>query len=602
MGIFYLLSVVLLIIGILLFKKTENKQNFISSLCLTIIGFLCYQTIVAYFLNLIKIPISLFIIGILNILICAILIGATIFKKKQIQNYTIKKQDLIFILIMLLINLPILYKEFGFLENFRYTSTDSVMHCQAAITFSKGDYLLDSMTNWEAINPTFMIAGYVNSGMFMKALVGFIGEFNLYKVYMFMDILYYLIIGYVFYLTLTSSKKVSSIGKYILAFIISIIFMIGYPLNSVITGFHYFTLGILEFITIIYVIKAIEPQAKRTAYVLLFLLNTGIMLTYNLFAPIIYLAEFIYFIYKARENREKIFGKKFILKILLTLIIPGIIGVSFFVLPRILENIVLENQQQLWIDGYIYINYWSNMLIFIPFAIYYIIKKARENKMNIEIITFLVICLFMLLFYLGLALGYVSTYYFMKLYYLLNILLLVLFFKSLCMIADNKKIGKTISGIIVVVYSILLIGNLIFVNVEAYDFQKEKENIGKMFDIYNTNKGIMEYVQNMFTDDRMNALEYIYDNSLIKEQNLLYLGDYVDNFIFKMFFTYENRGGIDKPNIEEHIQKWNEGQYEYLVVFLKDVYLQYYSKILDLQNSKILFESPNCVIYEFVEN
>ena len=208
----------------------------------------------------------------------------------------------------------------------------------------------------------------------------------------------------------------------------------------------------------------------------------------------------------------------------------------------------------------------------------------------------------MLLFYLGLALGYVSTYYFMKLYYLLNILLLVLFFKSLCMIADTKKIGKTISGIIVVVYSILLIGNLIFVNVEAYDFQKEKENIGKMFDIYNTNKGIMEYVQNMFTDDRMNALEYIYDNSLIKEQNLLYLGDYVDNFIFKMFFTYENRGGIDKPNIEEHIQKWNEGQYEYLVVFLKDVYLQYYSKILDLQNSKILFESPNCVIYEFVEN
>ena len=602
MGIFYLLSVVLLIIGILLFKKTENKQNFISSLCLTIIGFLCYQTIVSYFLDLIRIPISLFTIGILNILICAILIGITVFKKKQIQKYFVKKQDVIFLIIMLAINLPILYKEFGPLENFRYTSTDSVMHCQAAITFSKGDFLLDSMSNWEAINPTFMIAGYVNSGMLMKALVGFIGEFNLYKVYMFMDILYYLMIGYVFYLILTSSKKVNSIGKYILSYIISIVFMIGYPLNSVITGFHYFTLGLLEFITIIYVIKAIEPQAKSMAYVLMFLLNTGIMLTYNLFAPIIYLAEFIYFIYQTKMNKEKIFSKKFILTILTILVIPGIIGVSFFVLPRILENIVLENQQQLWIDGYIYINYWSNMLIFIPFAIYYIIKKAKENKMNMEIITFLVICLFMILFYLGLALGYVSTYYFMKLYYLLNILLLVLFFKSLCMMANNRKIGKIISGIVVAVYSILLIGNLIFVNVGAYDFQNEKENIGKMFDIYNTNKGIMKYVQTIFTDDRMDALEYIYDNNLIKGQNLLYLGDYVDNFIFKMFFTYENRGGIDKPNIEEHIQKWNDGQYEYLVVFLKDVYLQYYSKVLDLQNSKILFESPNCVIYKFVEN
>ena len=59
MGIFYLLSVVLLIIGILLFKKTENKQNFISSLCLTIIGFICYQAIIAYFLDLVKISISL---------------------------------------------------------------------------------------------------------------------------------------------------------------------------------------------------------------------------------------------------------------------------------------------------------------------------------------------------------------------------------------------------------------------------------------------------------------------------------------------------------------------------------------------------------------
>ena len=598
MGIFYLLSVVLLIIGILLFKKTENKQNFISSLCLTIIGFLCYQAIVSYFLDLIRIPISLFTIGTLNILICAILIGITVFKKKQIQKYFVKKQDVIFLIIMLAINLPILYKEFGLLENFRYTSTDSVMHCQAAITFSKEDFLLDSMKNWEAINPTFMIAGYVNSGMLMKALVGFIGEFNLYKVYMFMDILYYLMIGYVFYLILTSSKKVNSIGKYILSYIISIVFMIGYPLNSVITGFHYFTLGLLEFITIIYVIKAIEPQAKSMAYVLMFLLNTGIMLTYNLFAPIIYLAEFIYFIYQTKMNKEKIFSKKFILTILTILVIPGIIGVSFFVLPRILENIVLENQQQLWIDGYIYINYWSNMLIFIPFAIYYIIKKAKENKMNMEIITFLVICLFMILFYLGLALGYVSTYYFMKLYYLLNILLLVLFFKSLCMMANNRKIGKIISGTVVAVYSILLIGNLIFVNVGAYDFQNEKENIGKMFDIYNTNKGIMKYVQTIFTDDRMDALEYIYDNNLIKGQNLLYLGDYVDNFIFKMFFTYENRGGIDKPNIEEHIQKWNDGQYEYLVVFLKDVYLQYYSKEI----CKHIYKVIHCFIFYQVYN
>lgn len=599
MNIFYLVSVLLLFTTAMLIKKVEKKINFISSFIMAIIAFLCYQTILAYFLDLVRIPISLLTMGIINILVSIILWSIILLKGKQIQKYTIKKQDILFLGIMLVINIPILYKEFGMLHNFRYISTDSVMHCQAAITFSKSDFLLESMTNWEAVNPTFMIAGYVNSGILMKALVGFIGEFNLYKVYMFMDILYYFMIGYIFYMLISSSERCNTKLKYGLAYIISILFMLGYPLNSVITGFHYFTLGMLELIAIIYVIKRIYKQNEKTANILLFLLNTAIMLTYNLFAPILYLSEFIYFIYQTKQNKEKIISKKFIGKLVILLIIPGIIGVSFFILPRILENIVLENQQQLWIDGYIYINYWSNMILFVPVAIYYIIEKAKEGTLNIEIITFFTICFFMLLFFLGLTLGYVSTYYFMKLYYIFNIILLVLFYKGLCRIIDANKTGKIVATCLVIIYCILLLLNLIFVNVGAYDFQTYHESGKTIFDIYNSNKAVMKYIQESFTDDRMDALEYIYDNSLIEGQNLLYLGDYIDNFLFKMFFTYENREGIDRKNIEEHIQKWNHGEYEYLVVFLKEIYLPYYTNVLELRNSKIVFESTNCIIYQY---
>ncbi len=599
MNIFYLVSVLLLFTTAMLIKKVEKKINFISSFIMAIIAFLCYQTILAYFLDLVRIPISLLTMGIINILVSIILWSIILLKGKQIQKYTIKKQDILFLGIMLVINIPILYKEFGMLHNFRYISTDSVMHCQAAITFSKSDFLLDSMTNWEAVNPTFMIAGYVNSGILMKALVGFIGEFNLYKVYMFMDILYYFMIGYIFYMLISSSERCNTKLKYGLAYIISILFMLGYPLNSVITGFHYFTLGMLELIAIIYVIKRIYKQNEKTANILLFLLNTAIMLTYNLFAPILYLSEFIYFIYQTKQNKEKIISKKFIGKLVILFIIPGIIGVSFFILPRILENIVLENQQQLWIDGYIYINYWSNMILFVPVAIYYIVEKAKEGTLNIEIITFFTICFFTLLFFLGLTLGYVSTYYFMKLYYIFNMILLVLFYKGLCRIIDANKTGKIVATCLVIIYCILLLLNLIFVNVGAYDFQTYHESGKTIFDIYNSNKAVMKYIQESFTDDRMDALEYIYDNSLIEGQNLLYLGDYIDNFLFKMFFTYENREGIDRKNTEEHIQKWNHGEYEYLVVFLKEIYLPYYTNVLDLRNSKIVFESTNCIIYQY---
>lgn len=598
MNIIYLISTIILIATVLLIKKTDKKLNFIGSFIVAIIAFMCYQTIIAYFLDLVKIPITLLNISIINLVFIIVLWAIYYFKIKQFQSYAIKKSDIIFLIIMLVVNIPILYKEYGALENFRYISTDAVMHCQAAITFSKSDFLLDSMTNWEAINPTFMIASYVNDGLLMKAFVDIIGEFNLYKIYMFTDISYYLMIGYIFYLLLTTSKKCNTKLKYMLAYIVSILFMVGYPLNSIITGFHYFTLGILEFITIIYIVNTLYKENKKIAYILLFLLNTAVMLTYNLLAPIIYLAEFIYFIYESRRNKEKLFSKKNLIELFTIFIIPGLIGLSFFFLPRIIENIVLKNQQQLWIDGYIYINYWSNIIIFIPFVIYYILKKAKENELNFEIITLFTISIFMIILFVGLNIGYVSTYYFMKPYFVLNCIVLLLFYKSLCTIIDKIKIGKIVSTIFIILYCIILILNLLLINVDAYGFKVYNESYKKIFDIYNSNKAIMKLIQSNYTKDRIDTLKYIYENELIENQNLLYLGNYIDNFLFKMFFTYENREGIDRPNIKEHIQKWNEGQYEYLVVFQKKIYLDYYSEILELQKGETIFETENCIIYQ----
>ena len=599
MNILYLVSTLILIVTVILFKKSDKKINFFGSVLVTSVAFMCYQTIIAYFMDLIRIPITLLNVSIINIIIIITLWLITGLKIRKFQSYTIKKADVIFIIILLAVNIPILYKEFGLFQNFRYISTDSVMHCQAAITFSKSDFLLDSMTNWEAVNPTFMIASYVNDGLLMKSLVNWIGEFDLYKVYMFTDISYYLMIGCVFYLLITSSNKCDTKLKYALAYIVSIVFMIGYPLNSVITGFHYFTLGILEFITILYVIKKLYNEDNKIMCILLFLLNTAIMLTYNLLAPIIYLAEFVYFCYEIKSKKEKLVNKRNLLGLIIIFIIPGLIGLSFFLLPRIVEKIVLENQQQLWIDGYIYINYWSNIILFIPFALYYIFKKAKENRVNIEIITCFTIVIFTLLLFVGLVFGYVSVYYLMKPYFLLNAIILLLFFKSLCAIVDNFKIGKIISIGFISVYSIILIINLLLVNVSPNDFKVYNEGANKLFDIYNSNKAIMELIQERFTDDRIEALRFIHGNQLIRNQNLLYLGEYIDNFLFKMFFTYENREGIDKPNVKEHINKWNEGEYEYLVIFIKKSSLNYYSEDLELEKSKVIFETENCVIYQY---
>ena len=76
----------------MLIKKSENKLNFIGTLVVTIVGFLCYQVIIAYFLDLVRIPITLITYAILNNVIFIVLISI-VFKQKQIQKYEIKKQD-----------------------------------------------------------------------------------------------------------------------------------------------------------------------------------------------------------------------------------------------------------------------------------------------------------------------------------------------------------------------------------------------------------------------------------------------------------------------------------------------------------------------------
>ena len=87
---------------------------------------MCYQTIIAYFLDLVRIPITLFNMSIINIILITILWVVYFFKIKKFQSYTIKKRDIIFLIILLIINIPILYRQYGILENFRYISTDSV--------------------------------------------------------------------------------------------------------------------------------------------------------------------------------------------------------------------------------------------------------------------------------------------------------------------------------------------------------------------------------------------------------------------------------------------------------------------------------------------
>ena len=91
-----------------------------------------------------------------------------------------------------------------------------------------------------------------------------------------------------------------------------------------------------------------------------------------------------------------------------------------------------------------------------------------------------------------------------------------MFFKALCNIIDKGKKEKIFSIFFISAYTVLLVLNLLFVKVDPYGFKDNDEGINKLFDIYNSNKSIMNLIQESFTDDRMDALTYIHDNNLIE--------------------------------------------------------------------------------------
>ena len=74
-------------------------------------------------------------------------------------------------------------------------------------------------------------------------------------------------------------------------YVLSIIYMISYPLSSIISGFAYLTLGLNFIIGILIVFK--EKINEYYKMLLLFLLDFAIIFTYYYFAPIIYLAVFV---------------------------------------------------------------------------------------------------------------------------------------------------------------------------------------------------------------------------------------------------------------------------------------------------------------------
>lgn len=590
MSIIYIISSLLLLTLTILVKKSEEKLEIIKTLIIVIILKLSYNAIMCYILNLINVPITILSLSITNIIISVIII-AKILKDKQLQKYVLDRKNIIVVVFLILLTLIILFSILGNSSKIRYLTGDVQNHYNAVREFTESTTLSNKFKSNNSTSPDFMIMGYTNAGIICKILKPYVGTIALYNVFIVFEAVMYALAGISFYFLVESFCK----NKYknIITIIFTIIYILGYPLNAWISGFHYLIIGIIYVTSIIYAINEIKINFKYQI-ILMLLLNFGLIFSYCLFCPFVYLAEFIYYIYKYLK-RDK---RKLIYLTIFTLILPGILGTSYILIAnfkRITGTIALE--------GYIYKNLWSNFILFIPFAFYNIYVNIKSKKISIENIMLVTLIIYMIILFIGIKTEKCSSYYLYKNYFVVWVLIIEMNIKGMIEFLKKGKAEKIIVGILMVTYITVFILSIMF----AITPQKgnRDDRLSNTMEIFTLNNTMIKYMDPILTNQEYNLflkMEQVINNDWkhYKSDDILFITDTLQNVWIGCFTGHSNDVLKNELKKDESvtIERLNNNIYEYIVVTKNTKAEEKYAKYINVNQFEIIHENEIGIIYK----
>lgn len=588
MSIIYLISAITLYISFLLVKKSDKKLDLISWVGINLVILLCYNTFICYVFSTVNIPINLYSLSIINYILSAIFIAMIVKGKKQ--EYEFNKVDLIVVGIIILITTIFALWNFGFPLQVKYIMTDSAVHYYVTNLFGQSDTLLNKDGHY------IMPGAYSNAGILVKVFSPYMEFVELYKVFVSFDIFMFFLTGFLMYIAL--KKVIKSKYEIFISTIITIIYMIGYPLNVMLFGFFYLQLGIIVFSTTVIMMQYFKEETidSKCLILIMFLLCLELFFSYYLFVPVVYAALFVYYAIFFKKKYNKLINKKLVIYTLITLIIPFIIGFIYEILPGMKSVTEIQAVNQISLEGYIYRNVWSNVILFVPFALVYILKE-KESDYNFILFSFLII--YMCLLYVGFLLKVVSSYYFHKTNFILWFLLIYLFARGIFGTIKYWKKGKIIVNLFIIVYIVLLIISLCAIDVQITKSVKTDESLYDVMEIYGLNKTILTQIETDYTLEEIEILKYVSDNiEITKDTDFLIFGEPKQEYWFWGIFGYKNR---EDPEIYielEEVRKWNENEkYDYLICFNRTNTYKNYAQYINL-DKELIFSNESGAIYK----
>lgn len=413
MKLVFILSYLYLIISFLLYKKIDKKISIISSIVYVLCLLFCYNVVIVSLVSFCKLGGSLFVYSLVNYFVGTIF-NLISYKRKEIQKYKFNKREFVGFLIVVLCVLLVCFFRFRGFEVLTYETGDPSVHYRQALYFQEELEILNGDNSKDLVYLGFdriIPISYVNCGFLMNVFSGI----SAYKIFIFFDVFCLMVSSLLFIVTML---EVLGKKKYLYSLILTIIYLLGFPLNNLIFGFSYLGLGVmvinLLFLTV-FKVKNFNDYILFKLFIL-FCISFSVFFSYYLFMPCIYLSLGIYYIWLWKKKRISL--RKMLLYSFVTLIIPFLIGLIYFILPGFFGVDSVNVVRAIVLDGYIYSNKSIRYFFLLVSIVFLVNIIRRREKVDYFSINFIGISLYVLLFYIMYRLSFSGLYYFYKLFYL----------------------------------------------------------------------------------------------------------------------------------------------------------------------------------------
>ena len=462
MGIIYILTLILLGISFMMYKKSSEKLNFIKWFIIYAVSLFGYNIFIGMILGLLNITSYIWLLSIINILV-TVFLGFKAVKNKDFQKYYIRKIDVVAVLCIFIIFAVMFVKDlYIFNGDISHMAMDSAVHYRAAKHYSDNLKIFINVEDKTFFNFNVMQTGaYINDGIFMNVINSITGISHEY-LYQAFETLVLFFSGLAFYASFC--EKIETKRGLIASLVLFALYIYGYPYNSWIYGFSYLSVGIMIIAIMIPIVESLysdEKITKKISIPLIFLAGTGLIFSYCLFVPAVFSAICIYCFVKDLSLKEKTylkFFKKTTLIITGLLLLVTIAGIGYLVIPTFFIKGQTNLVDAIKLGGGIYPGTFENLIPYTPFFVLFlieIVKRIKNKKIKYLDVFGVFIILYLLLLILGVKLNLASEYYMYKVYF---IMWMVTFAITIDVINSNinKKIFRIDVIVIFIIYALLI--------------------------------------------------------------------------------------------------------------------------------------------------